>query len=89
MTERKMSENVFYMVPSGGLANRMRAVASAYWLQQQTGSRTQVIWFCDWALNAPFHQLFLPSSTICFMTGREGEICGCPPCPSDCSSVGE
>ena len=64
MTERKMSENVFYMVPSGGLANRMRAVASAYWLQQQTGSRTQVIWFCDWALNAPFHQLFLPITKV-------------------------
>lgn len=47
-------------VPVGGLANRMRAVASAVTLAAKTGSRLHVVWFRDWALNAPFHQLFRP-----------------------------
>lgn len=53
-------KNVLYMIPSGGLANRMRAIVSGYWLAGQTGSRLQIIWFRDWALNAPFHELFMP-----------------------------
>ena len=47
-------------VPSGGLANRMRAIASAYTLTQQTGIDLRVVWFQDWALNAPFHSIFQP-----------------------------
>lgn len=47
-------------VPVGGLANRMRAVASAYTLMQQVEGNLKVVWFCDWALNAPFHELFEP-----------------------------
>lgn len=45
-------------VPSGGLANRMRAIASAYTLTQQTGSELQVVWFCNQELNAPFCSIF-------------------------------
>ena len=45
-------------VPSGGLANRMRAIASAYTLTQQTDSDLQVVWFQDWALHAPFRSIF-------------------------------
>lgn len=45
-------------VPVGGLANRMRSVASAVALAENTASNIQIRWFCDWALNAPFHQLF-------------------------------
>ena len=48
------------LVPSGGLANRMRAVASAYNLCKTTGARLQVVWFRDWALNAPFKDIFEP-----------------------------
>lgn len=48
------------LVPSGGLANRMRAVVSAYDLCRQTGSTLRVVWFRDWALNAPFHSIFEP-----------------------------
>ena len=51
-------------VPSGGLANRMRAIASAYTLTQQTDSDLQVVWFQDWALNAPFHSIFQPVGQI-------------------------
>ena len=48
------------LIPSGGLANRMRAIASAYNLTQQVGSRLQVVWFRDWALHAPFRDIFMP-----------------------------
>ena len=47
-------------VPVGGLANRMRAVASAVMLAGKTKSDLSIIWFRDWALNAPFYQLFKP-----------------------------
>ena len=47
-------------VPSGGLANRMRAIASAYTLTQQISNDLQVVWFQDWALCAPFHGIFQP-----------------------------
>jgi len=45
-------------VPSGGLANRMRAVVSAYELCQKVDSTLQVVWFQDWALHAPFRSIF-------------------------------
>jgi hypothetical protein len=45
-------------VPVGGLANRMRAMASAVHLSQETNSQLNVLWFKDWALNAPFSCLF-------------------------------
>ena len=51
-------------IPSGGLANRMRAIASAYALTQETGSDLQVVWFQDWALNAPFHSVFVLPAQI-------------------------
>lgn len=47
-------------VPVGGLANRMRAVASAVTLAAKTDSELSIVWFQDWALNAPFSRLFKP-----------------------------
>ena len=47
-------------VPVGGLANRMRAVASAVTLAAKSDSDLSIVWFQDWALNAPFSQLFKP-----------------------------
>lgn len=55
-----MNKGSLLLVPSGGLANRMRAIASAYNLSQTTGSNMQVIWFQDWALKAPFYSIFKP-----------------------------
>ena len=52
--------NKLTFVPAGGLANRMRATAAAYTLASRVGSPVSVVWFCDWALNAPFHALFEP-----------------------------
>lgn len=51
-------------MPSGGLGNRMRTIASAYAMAQHIGSRLQVVWFQDWALSAPFHALFEPSGLL-------------------------
>ena len=48
------------LVPSGGLANRMRAVASAYNLCLAVGSSLEVVWFRDWGLNAAFCDIFEP-----------------------------
>ncbi len=48
------------LVPSGGLANRMRAIVSAYALTKAIESKLKVIWFQDWALHAPFHSIFEP-----------------------------
>ena len=48
----------FVFIPVGGLANRMRALASALTLARKSDCRLQVIWFQDWALHAPFHSLF-------------------------------
>ena len=49
-----------WMVPVGGLANRMRSMASAVTLAADAHRGIQVMWFTDWALHAPFHLLFEP-----------------------------
>ncbi|MDE6495685.1 MAG: hypothetical protein K2L30_05555 [Duncaniella sp.] len=46
------------LVASGGLANRMRAVASGLTLSQDTGVPLSIIWYRDWGLNASPEQLF-------------------------------
>ncbi len=51
-------------IPSGGLANRMRAVASAYEMCRRTGVELRVVWFKDWALCAPFHEIFQPVDSL-------------------------
>lgn len=53
-----MSNGSLLLVPVGGLANRMRAVMSAYNLCLATESKLQVVWFRDWALNAKFCDIF-------------------------------
>lgn len=55
-----MNTGRLLFVPSGGLANRMRAIASAWNLSRHTGVKLQVVWFRDWALNAPFRDIFEP-----------------------------
>lgn len=51
-------------IPSGGLANRMRAVASAYEMCRRTGVQLRVVWIKDWALNAPFREIFQPVGAL-------------------------
>lgn len=52
-------------IPSGGLGNRLRALASAVWLTRATQTRLETIWFQDWALHAPFHDLFEENGELC------------------------
>ncbi len=49
-------------VPVGGLANRMRSMASAVALAKNKKCEVDIMWFCDWALNAPFSEIFKPFS---------------------------
>lgn len=49
-------------VPVGGLANRMRSMASAVALSAESGNDLCVVWFRDWALRSPFSLLFEPVS---------------------------
>ncbi len=48
------------LIPAGGLANRMRAVAGAVTFMRELGGNLRIFWFRDWALNAPFGSLFCP-----------------------------
>lgn len=44
--------------PFGGLANRMRVIASGLWLQEKTGCKLICLWSENSALKAPFDLLF-------------------------------
>lgn len=56
-----MAKKIYY-VPVGGLGNRMQALVAAYNLHLATGIAVRVLWFRDWALNAPFSTIFQPIS---------------------------
>ena len=58
----KKQKGSLLFVPSGGMANRMRSIASAVTLAQAIGSRLQVVWFQDWALGCPFREVFMPGT---------------------------
>lgn len=57
--------NEITLVPVGGLANRMRTMASALVLAKETGSKLKMIWFATWDLYAPFDALFEPIDEAC------------------------
>lgn len=59
-----MGKGSLLFVPVGGLANRMRAVASAYNLALHTGVSLSVVWFRDRAVNARFSNIFEPIKRI-------------------------
>lgn len=67
-----MNTTSLLFVPSGGLANRMRAVASAYSLSKKLNAKVQVVWFKDWTLNAPFDSIFMPVDTKLFKLREAG-----------------
>lgn len=54
-----MATTIYY-VPVGGLGNRMQALVAAYNLHLATGIAVRVLWFRDWALDAPFSSIFQP-----------------------------
>jgi len=55
-----MNRGRLLFVPSGGLANRMRAIASAWNLCKQVGAQLQIVWFQGWGMHAAFKELFEP-----------------------------
>jgi len=46
------------LVPTGGLGNRMRAIASAIALAERAKTKLRIIWFQDWGLGCNFNELF-------------------------------
>lgn len=54
----KNHKNEIILVPQGGLANRMRALASGLFLAQKLSRPLNVIWVRNFELNAPFDSIF-------------------------------
>lgn len=52
--------NKVYIIPTGGLCNRMRAIASSIYLSKQMGCPATIYWNNTRGLCADFHDLFLP-----------------------------
>ncbi len=50
--------NKIILEPFGGLANRMRVIASGLWLGRLTQKEVKMIWNIDTELNCPFEELF-------------------------------
>lgn len=48
------------LVPSGGLGNRMRAIASGIALAEAANTPLRIVWFQDWGLGCNFDDLFCP-----------------------------
>ncbi len=59
-TDKMKRTGTFTLVPFGGLANRMYAIASAYCTCQTNGSRLSVVWFREWGMKADFCDIFEP-----------------------------
>lgn len=53
--------------PLGGLANRMRVIASCIWLTHQTNQKLEVIWNSNEELNCRFDSLFEEISGVTFI----------------------
>ncbi len=48
------------LVPTGGLANRLKAIHAGISLAEHIKATLRIIWFADWGLRCPFSQLFQP-----------------------------
>ncbi len=50
--------------PHGGLANRMRVIASSIWLGSLTNRKLKLIWNVNSGLNCPIEELFMPIKDV-------------------------
>jgi len=50
--------------PFGGLANRIRVIASGLWLSNQTTQQLELLWNKNSELNCDFNKLFLPIDNL-------------------------
>lgn len=64
MKRNRKGEGKLTLVPEGGIANRMRAIASGYNLCRTTGSELEVVWFKDHGMNAHFYEIFEPIADL-------------------------
>jgi hypothetical protein len=58
------TKQTLYLEPSGGLGNRMRAIASAYAFAMKHKIPLIVLWKCDSGLNCKYHKLFKITDTF-------------------------
>jgi hypothetical protein len=56
--------------PFGGLANRMRVIASGIALKQRTGKDLTIIWNENYELNCPYHLLFKDEAIFKLITKK-------------------
>ena len=52
--------NTITLIPMGGLANRLRSIASGINLAKDCNSKLKIIWFKTWEIGCRFDQLFNP-----------------------------
>lgn len=60
--------------PQGGLANRMRAIASGLWLMKESSQELEVIWNLNEDLNCNFEILFNPIQDVSIIDKREKDF---------------
>ncbi|MBG6062957.1 hypothetical protein IWX83_002764 [Flavobacterium sp. CG_9.1] len=56
--------------PLGGLANRMRVIASGLWLSNESNKKTGIIWALNSDLNCKFEDLFDPIKNMTIESNR-------------------
>lgn len=59
-----LGQNNIVFVPTDGLCNRMRSIASAVSLSKHLSRELEVIWLINRSLGCPFNQLFKPLPSI-------------------------
>ncbi|MBK0377764.1 hypothetical protein [Mucilaginibacter segetis] len=59
---------MIYLEPTGGLANRIRVIASGIWLKQKLNTGLTVVWNENYELRCPYHELFEPIEDIIMIT---------------------
>jgi hypothetical protein len=62
---------MIYLEPTGGLGNRMRAIASCIWLSKQQNQNLKVIWKESHELIAPYQMLFRPTSEFAIIESND------------------
>lgn len=68
-----MSKGSLLLVPEGGLANRMRTIASAHEHCRRIDSKLEVVWFKGWGMQAAFDDIF-ENADDDVMTLRSGDV---------------
>lgn len=66
-----MEQKSIVLVPTDGLCNRMRSIASAVSLSKHLSRELQVIWLINRSVGCPFNQLFKPLSSIRVIQSRK------------------